>query len=310
MEKQSNRVRCMKHFRSLGTILSIATALVLQVHAQSWLTNGLVAFYPFNGNANDLIGTNSGTPYGAALTTDRFATPDSAYAFNGFNSTISFQQVPLTQVDNWTMSAWINPASLDQIGMVASVGYDDGVTGDGFAFGIGGAEAPGSNLSGLFGGVSFLGSGYTFTAAGQWQHVAMVRTNGITRFFVNAVLTPNIVFLTPKPPTAFTVGSQNGVRFFNGLIDDLRIYNRALSPREVHELYQYERNPLPSLAIAVKTIRLSLFVQPGTTNQVESSTDLLTWLPYGPPISATNSVMYQDVDILDGQQYFLIRMVQ
>ena len=47
-------------------------------------TNGLVAYYPFNGNANDESGNNNnGTVYGAKLTTDRFGKPNSAYSFDG-----------------------------------------------------------------------------------------------------------------------------------------------------------------------------------------------------------------------------------
>src|SRR4051794_12682629 len=41
--------------------LTITAALAVQVHAQTFLTNGLVTFYPFNGNANDVSGNNVGT---------------------------------------------------------------------------------------------------------------------------------------------------------------------------------------------------------------------------------------------------------
>ena len=52
------------------------------------LQNGLVAFYPFCGNANDESGNgNNGTVNGATLTTDRFGNLNSAYSFS--NSTIS-----------------------------------------------------------------------------------------------------------------------------------------------------------------------------------------------------------------------------
>jgi hypothetical protein len=52
--------------------------------AQTNLKNGLVACYPFNGNANDESGNKSnGTVYGAKLSFDRFGKPNSAYNFNG-----------------------------------------------------------------------------------------------------------------------------------------------------------------------------------------------------------------------------------
>jgi hypothetical protein len=89
-----------------------------------------------------------------------------------------------------------------------------------------------------------------------------------------------------------------------GGIDEVRLYNRALSAVEVRELYQYEANPLPFLTVVVKTIRLSLFLELGTTNQLDSSTGLAVWTPYGSPFLATNSVEYVDVDILGTQQQF------
>ena len=53
-------------------------------------TQGLVAWYPFNGNANDSSGNvNNGVIYGVTLTTDRFGYSNSAYLFNGSASIIT-----------------------------------------------------------------------------------------------------------------------------------------------------------------------------------------------------------------------------
>jgi len=94
-----------------------------------------------------------------------------------------------------------------------------------------------------------------------------------------------------------------------GAMDDIRIYNRALSANEIKSLYLYERNPLTSLAIQVKTIRLSLFVELGRTYQLESSTDLKTWAAYGEPFTAVSSISIQDVDVENNQQNFRITEV-
>ena len=59
-------------------------------NSPAFLTNGLIAYYPFNGNANDASGNgNNGTVYGATLTADRFGNPNSAYYFNGTNNYIT-----------------------------------------------------------------------------------------------------------------------------------------------------------------------------------------------------------------------------
>ena len=89
--------------KALGlAVLFCATA----VHAD--LTNGLVAYYPFNGNANDASGKgNDGTVHGAILTSDRFGIPNSAYSMDG----TSFIQIPDTifgpTVQAVTISLWI-----------------------------------------------------------------------------------------------------------------------------------------------------------------------------------------------------------
>ena len=47
-------------------------------------TNGLIGYWPFNGNANDVSGNaKNGTVTGATLTSDRFGSTNSAYNFSG-----------------------------------------------------------------------------------------------------------------------------------------------------------------------------------------------------------------------------------
>jgi hypothetical protein len=75
----------------------------------------------------------------------------------------------------------------------------------------------------------------------------------------------------------------------SGLIDDVRIYNRALSGSEVQQLYEYEAGPTVSLLKAVKPsfAKLSL----GTNYQLQVSGDMSTWTNHGAPFTATNNSM-------------------
>lgn len=58
-----------------------------QVAEESYPYEGLVAFYPFNGNFNDESGyMNDGVNYGARLTDDRLGKKSSAVSFNGVNN--------------------------------------------------------------------------------------------------------------------------------------------------------------------------------------------------------------------------------
>ena len=244
--------------------LTVTTALLgiflTNATAQSFITNGLVAYYPFNGNANDASGnSNNATTVQATLTTDRYGNLNSAYSFNGTNSYIGFTNVPTTQVDNWSITAWVKPSSLNQVGIAVALGYDDGNTGNGYSLGITGTgfATPGNQFWGLFGGVTYVGfinGGFAFTETNQWYQIVMLRNSGVTTFFVNGVPMTNSTSITPFTPTGFRIGSNNGIRFFNGAIDDVRIYNRALSTNEVEQLYAVEEYCSPHAAQATAQV--------------------------------------------------------
>jgi hypothetical protein len=149
--------------------------------------------------------------------------------------------VPLQQIDDWTLCGWLSPSSLNQVGIAIAVCHDDGMTGDGFELGISdGADRPGNKFYGNLAEVATLDSGYAISSVQQWHHVAMIRSGGVIRFYVDGVQTANTSSSVPKNPTAFSIGSGTGIRFFEGQIDDVRIYNRALSSNDVAALYQLE----------------------------------------------------------------------
>ena len=101
----------MKKSKAILRILTITTALLAyaQAHAQSSLTNGLVAYYPFNGNANDASGNgHNGTVKGAVLTTNRLGNSNAAYYFNG-SAVINVPNSPdfvAYPAQGWTIAAW------------------------------------------------------------------------------------------------------------------------------------------------------------------------------------------------------------
>ena len=71
-------------------------------------SNGLVGYWPFTGNANDLSGNGyNGTVNGATLTTDRFGVANRAYSFDG-NDWIEINNNPNQNVGagSFTLSCW------------------------------------------------------------------------------------------------------------------------------------------------------------------------------------------------------------
>jgi hypothetical protein len=96
----------MKTTKLLLGILSITAVLAVQVHAQSFLTNGLVAYYPLNGNANDASGNgNNGYAQNTYSTTNQFGQFDSALGFTG--------------------NSWVPGVALTGEVAVGDHGYDD-----------------------------------------------------------------------------------------------------------------------------------------------------------------------------------------
>jgi len=82
-------------------------------------TAGLVAYYPFNGNANDASSNGFDcTPHGAVLTSDRFHRADSAYSFNGVDAYIECSNDPRLGVHqgvNMTASMFIKPTRVTEL---------------------------------------------------------------------------------------------------------------------------------------------------------------------------------------------------
>jgi len=138
-----------------------------------------------------------------------------------------------------------------------------------------------------------------------WHHVAIVYSNSFNSVQVFVDGNPDCAEGTFPSPNATTqaplnIGSDTpaGTYDFNGIIDDIRICNRALSSTEVSRLHAVEYNLSVDLVKAVKPSFANLFL--GTNYQLLVSTDLNTWTNSGPPFTSTNTVMdcpqYLDVE--------------
>jgi len=228
--------------------LLVTVSLAVQVHAQTFLTNGLVAYYPFSGNANDTSGNgNNGTVQGATLTTDRFGNANQAYLFSG-TSYITASLSSTRFGTNFTASVWFNaddinnswPTLLEEVGNTA------------FVMGIAGQTSGGS-----------IGNLYAFATHAQpnkdWEllplfqpslnkyyQAVVVRAGTNVMMYWNGTLgaTNQVVNPTVEPGNTFYIGCSgdnlSSDYVFHGVIDDIRIYNRALSSNEVAQLYAYE----------------------------------------------------------------------
>ena len=98
----------MKKYSFLLLLTLFVSQLMAQTIPSYVPTNGLVGWWPFNGNANDESGNgNNGTVNGATLTADRNGKANSAYSFDGVNDFIEVaQNQTLNNVSSFSISIW------------------------------------------------------------------------------------------------------------------------------------------------------------------------------------------------------------
>ena len=204
----------------------------------------LIAYYPFNGNANDESGNgNNGTVIGAKLTTDRFGNANSAYSLNGINNYISLDKSirGIYKSSQFTIAGWFKPSNIYG-GHIFSVNREPSI-------------GAGQN--------TLLLQWSTTGFIALWcDSVAYVDYNSITRdtnswhFFVLSVdntklshlyfdgmflaqsFTNNkIITSTSRMSLGQEWDGYDPSDFFKGYVDDISIYNRALTTKEIDSLF-------------------------------------------------------------------------
>ena len=220
------------------------------------LKNGLVAFYPFNGNADDGSGNNNnGMVNGATLTMDRFGNPNSAYSFDGVNDYIDIGKnvkppFPLS------VSVWINANDLDARGCgSAIVVRNDQYDGDSHRNGLTLRVNNGILTAHYFEGFSAswnrvgLASNDTLISVGNWHHlVVKFNSHKDIQLFVNGIedfgsyddgTGSGMLYSNDGHGAIGMLKNGNKTCYFNGIVDELRFYNRALSESEIQKLYSF-----------------------------------------------------------------------
>jgi len=214
--------------------------LILSINAFAQIpTNGLVGYWPFNGNANDESRNgNNGTVYNATLTTDRFGNNTSAYFFDGSTSYISGTSINLPVGNNpRTISAWFNTNTLN---MTTKIIFYWGTCLLNHAYGV-------SLLKDSILKIRNWGWQNDFDkpfeySINTWYHVVTTFDGDTTRIYVNGTkLGSNNKQVWNTVQGDFAAGrillSGYGQTYFSGKIDDIRVYTRALNQKEITLLY-------------------------------------------------------------------------
>lgn len=217
-----------KHFKSLITFLFFFSAISFAQIPNYVPSNGLVGWWPFNGNANDESGNgNNGTVNGATLTADRFGVANKAYSFDGLNDYIEVLNSPqLNSVTNFTLSIWVffndwNQSSSVWFATIEKQGQ--------YSLQLIRLTSNTANLSGITVPVS----------SNSWNSYTLSFENNIVKVYANGTLqgSNNNSFTSTTSPVVFGIDPGGQIEFLNGSLDDIGIWNRALTECEIKDLY-------------------------------------------------------------------------
>ena len=218
-------------------------------------TEGLVAYYPFNGNANDASGNgNHGTVNGATLANDQNGNDNKAYEFNVNESASWGSPQEEIEIDFSTsmnsnllsLSAWVNPREKpspynDRSHSIFGR-WEGGVQNEIFRFVVGNDNALYFQISDGNNNIeNYSGGNVPYDS---WTHVSAVLNEKNIKLYVNGQKVSDELFVNNINTTGnsdLTIASMpmsNGTwYFFDGHLDEMGYWNRALSEQEIQNLY-------------------------------------------------------------------------
>lgn len=211
------------------------------------LQNGLIAYYPFNGNANDASGNSiNGTVSGAQLTTDRFGNANGAYRFNGASD---FIRLPFSQLynfkpsDAYSLSVWVqHEASSNVRSVVVKSPYTSFYQTSQWNYGI--CITDNDIMSIGYHDNFVLKSDLSLTPQEPcWYLLTSTYSDGRWKLYINGELQKQDMSQTRRilqdgsSSIVFGKKGEADGDYYKGKMDEVRIYNRMLSDEEVKALY-------------------------------------------------------------------------
>jgi hypothetical protein len=216
--------------------------------------NGLVGWWPFNGNANDESGNgNNGTVNGATLTNDRFGNSNMAYSFDGVDDNIEIIDNPSFSFflnSSYSVNIWFNLISLGSTQAFIGQGDGDGLNQNRFwRISFYSNNNISNHIRGNLSDPFDTKNMHPWLAINQWHMISMVRNyNNDLKMYLDGGLIDTDIDITgvSSPFTqqrnillgAFFNSYPNILmQYLNGSLDDIGIWNRALTECEIKDLY-------------------------------------------------------------------------
>jgi Concanavalin A-like lectin/glucanases superfamily/Bacterial Ig-like domain/Bacterial Ig domain len=306
--------------RRLVTAIALAA---LAMPASAWSQTpppGLMAAYSFDEGSGTLLHDTSGNGHTGAIANATWTAGrhGSALSFNGTDAHVDLGALGTFYQQGFTLEAWVQKATSTRkdVGIVGSwAGSGPMLWVDHLAGNY--QLTLGSSLS------SYLDSGES-PLEGVWQHLAATFDGTAARFYIDGVeVASRLVSSGIGSSNAWRVGAYGGVagNFFDGLIDDVRIYSRALTAAEV---VTDSGEPVPppdttppsapgQLSASGSVAEATLSWQPATDNVGVATYDVHRATVPGFTPSSSNRIAqatgtsYTDAGLAGGTYYYKVR---
>jgi hypothetical protein len=262
--------------------------------------NGLVGWWPFNGNANDESGNgNNGSVNGATLTTDRFGNTNKAYSFDGIDDGIITPDsgFPYGSSDR-SINLWVNDES---VGTYCSIMVRYGLHAPSQGCWI--LHNNNCNPTQTFGNLradfynSGVWSGNNSMSNSNWNMISVSMQNGNCMIYLNGMLIAqgNVIANTTPANNSFYIGGDLVSipnYFFNGKLDDIGIWNRALTQQEITTLYNAVN--CPTLNVTITPVGSTTFCAGNSVTLTAGGGNTYSW---------SNGSSNQSITISNGATY-------
>lgn len=279
------------------TLLFLTVSIIS--FSQIDIKKGLVAHYPFNGNLNDSSGNkNNGTNKGVTTASNKLNQPNTAYFFSGDDDYVDVPATASVQPqDAVTVSAWLNTTDKDYWNFVVCKRLNLAKEpGNSYFLGTTGNVPGGATWQWSISSSTtqhFLVTN-TLVEDSTWLHVVGTFNGDTLKLFLNGqnigskiIANTKISYSNLSLRLGLGIPTSSGSKTaFKGSIDEIRIYDRALSDDEIK--YLYDPNLLSvNQANSLPTNSLSLYPNP-STNKLFINTDVSLDKLFNSSVTITN----------------------
>jgi len=205
-----------------------------------WMANdGLISYWELDdgsgATAEDSAGSNDGTVTNATWTTGKL---DGALDFDGSGDYVSLQSIAALEGNSVTIAAWINGNDFETSGTFNPILTQYDSNDDGYYLYIG--EGKPALYMAWNGGSYIEACSPDSINTGQWYHIVGTNDGSTLKIYVNGVLkrSKTSVGFSGVDYDAYIGYDDLYGNCFNGTIDDVAIYDRALLPYEIKRMYQ------------------------------------------------------------------------